>query len=106
MVKTGERFGYANYVKLWHIYPHSPCRFIFQDVACKQHKWEEKAFEQVLAAPVSKVPADNALRKAMQRTLEQAQQIQHVLPDAHGRAHAWPCQVNVLLLYCMGPGSA
>lgn len=91
--KTGERFGYANYIKLFFVYDHD-CMYIIQDVACKQDKWEQRAFEKVLQ-PNSRIPDSSCLKQQMQKHEQHALfEVKHLLPDAHGRAHSWACQVR------------
>ena len=92
MIETGERNGYAAIVKLLRLYPMTP-KFIYQDIACKHEPWESRATAAVRDSPALQ---GSRLQQLVQATAAQQQDVQHVLPDAHGRAHVWHCQVSAL----------
>ena len=99
MIRIGERFGYGHCLEIMRLYDMGPT-FIHQDVACKHTPWEDKATVAVLECQLEQFRG-SALQRHVERTLPQQQAAIHVLPDAHGRVHAWPCQVSAVDPTCL-----
>lgn len=93
--RSGERYGYADFVLRERILPKLNPKFIRIDVECKHKAFRQKVEVSVLE---SRDPGilSSAVHARILSSLRAAREVVGLLPDAHGQLHGLACQVSAL----------